>query len=589
MSDRNNEGNDDSVTNDILMDEVHDALTAESDRNHQALHEAIAKANEINRLLKLPLSEPTRRAFELRWEHLATTTLVQLLSWFDLGGTVDFGAPVGPWRAACDERRGHDLARAAKASEIGAPVQAAADPCAAPVHMNGAATEASAPLVATSTDGVAPTSSEDLPTAGEPVAPSAVDGEVAEPAEPVVINGASTASVAEVVDASAEPVIHEGTFHRAPGRRRLAIEVPVQNSAVNAAARSAGGSRRDDGPVDRSDDEPSGQIALTALSKRLARTMTETGPMAEAHMFAEVDHRDEWCAFPRDVQHALMCFCACRLRALQAAGRLSVAVTVRFQRLTALGHRENLGNAHGLRLDDVPQHATWMADAAAWMKYLNAAFPVERPPVESPTRLIEAVEDAVRDMTSATSIEEADAARARSVQATSDALGAGVPARHVRFARAVAPIATALVGPKFRGLRRAARDAMDIASKETPEALEEDLPADWPWWGCTRGCSVALLGGSAREPNRLRIEKTFGFESLEWWETEFKSRGLQMARDRILSNRLDLLLVITNLVGHDASNIVIPACKSSGTHWAFIAQGYGVGQIRASIERYLQP
>ena len=121
------------------------------------------------------------------------------------------------------------------------------------------------------------------------------------------------------------------------------------------------------------------------------------------------------------------------------------------------------------------------------------------------------------------------------------------------------------------------------------EKTYDALPEDWAWWGRTEGRRAVILGGSPRETNRARLEQEFRFAELVWDPAEHKRNVLQRLRDRIRSGGVDLVIVLRRFVGHDTDDVVVRACKDSGTDWVHVEHGYGVNQVQAAVERFLEP
>ena len=128
---------------------------------------------------------------------------------------------------------------------------------------------------------------------------------------------------------------------------------------------------------------------------------------------------------------------------------------------------------------------------------------------------------------------------------------------------------------------------------EGPEDADDDdsgpIPPDWEWFSRTRGKRAVMVGGDPREPNRLRLEAAFGFTELVWERAERTRNNLQMIRERVKAGKLDMVIVLTRFVGHDADHVIQPACKEMGVPFIPVQTGYGVQGFRRAMERFLSP
>lgn len=168
-------------------------------------------------------------------------------------------------------------------------------------------------------------------------------------------------------------------------------------------------------------------------------------------------------------------------------------------------------------------------------------------------------------------------------------LSDGMSARNNRLVRIVVPVADELTGQDMRALRRAARALVAAAEAPDDEAETSPIPDDWGWWPATRGRRGVMVGGDPREPNRIRLERAFGFAELAWEQAEHSRNSLQKVRERVRAGGVDLVLILTRFVGHDADQVIMPACREAGVPLVPVKTGYGVAGIRMAIERYLQP
>jgi hypothetical protein len=305
-----------------------------------------------------------------------------------------------------------------------------------------------------------------------------------------------------------------------------------------------------------------------------------------------VDAVERWRVIPPEAQAPLIGLLAARLRAVQEQpGFLGDRrVDFAFGTLSAYVKRARPGYVYGLARWHQPNRESWDADAEAMFERLAAMLPSAAEAEPNHQRQLDAIEAVVREI----GIAPAEARSAVAAQIRREVLAAlamGLQARNPRLVRIVAPVAEIFDAPEFRALRRAIRDELDASRDEetSVEVEEAPLPPDWAWWGYTRGRRALLVGGDPREPNRVRLERAFAFAELEWVGAEFKRNNLHGVRDRVRAGRTDLVILLTRFTGHDADQIVIPACREMGVGFVCVPHGYGVVRVRHAIERFLDP
>lgn len=304
-----------------------------------------------------------------------------------------------------------------------------------------------------------------------------------------------------------------------------------------------------------------------------------------------VDAVDRWYGLPADAQRYLAAHLAARLRTLQdVAFPDDRRVGHAFGVLSAFMKKARPGFVFGLARTHRPGRDTWEADADAFFDRLLEMLP--QPPEDAPPvqRRLDMLEGLVHEIDAAPA-EARSAVEAQVRREMAAVLAAGVSSRNVRLVRMATPILATLEGSEFRALRRAIRDEQEAAAAEgTEESVEPSpLPADWPWWAHTRGRRAVMVGGSPRELNRARLQRIFEFAELTWMPAEFRRNSLQAVRDRVRAGGLDLVLILRSFVGHDADQVILPACREMQVGWASVEQGYGVARVRQAIERYLDP
>ena len=246
---------------------------------------------------------------------------------------------------------------------------------------------------------------------------------------------------------------------------------------------------------------------------------------------------DTWADLPGDTQVVLVTWFAAQLRALQVKNHGDERLDSAVRRLSAYQKRQQSGFVHGLARMHRPKAGSWEEDAAqAWVR-LREFLPSTEPP---PKR----------------------------VQA---------PAPQAKAPRVVPPAVENDGGD-------------DDDDDDDDNGKPDPIPNDWQWRAWTQGRRAVIVGGDPREPNRQKLEDTFGFSELVWERSERTGRNaFQQIRERVRSGKLDMVLVLTRFIGHKAEDVIQPACKDTGVAFVPVQTGYGVGGIRRAIERHLAP
>jgi hypothetical protein len=300
---------------------------------------------------------------------------------------------------------------------------------------------------------------------------------------------------------------------------------------------------------------------------------------------------DRWRVFPKDLQRALIGLMASRLRRLQdERGVNTLRIEESFSRLSAFSKREQPGYVIGLSRHHRPMRGSWDEDSESYWDRLAACLPEEVAPEARPNleKMLSELESLSAECSAAPSPEIAEAVAAQLRRTLREGLKSGLSSRDPRLVRVLAPHQELLDSPDFRSLRRAIRTAEE-EEEHTGEGAEPELPEDWRWWARTRGRNVVIVGGDPREPNRLRIKEAFRMAELDWETAEFKRNSLQTVRDRVRAGKVDLVIILGAFVGHDADDVILPACRDRGVDWVHVDKGYGIVRIRHAIERFLDP
>lgn len=318
------------------------------------------------------------------------------------------------------------------------------------------------------------------------------------------------------------------------------------------------------------------------LRKLVAALLVSRAPAEEIAFllgFARDSARLDLVMPPRARIEALT-FASARMRHLQDAKLAGEADHVRpfMSMVSSYARMARVGAVYGPKRSDRPNSGSWERDAALQLRALaeRAGIDVEPP---NPGRLIGELERLV-------STGGADEDIRGLVERCFDA---GIARKDTRLARILTPVLHALDGKRFKEVRSEIRLRLEEENEAEDAAPAARVPEDWPYWHLTRGKRAVIVGGDSREPNRARIQQTFGFASLDWVETQYKDRALHALRERIARGGAEAVIILTAFIGHNADNILLPACRERGIPFIFVHTGYGIVGIRAAIERFGTP
>lgn len=151
-----------------------------------------------------------------------------------------------------------------------------------------------------------------------------------------------------------------------------------------------------------------------------------------------------------------------------------------------------------------------------------------------------------------------------------------------RLVELVRPYAAILEGNAFRRLRRVLR----IEEGEVPtdaESEEERLLLRLE--PHLRAKRLWIVGGYERNALRDVFESGLSLDRLRWVETEGnRSTDWGAVEAAIRAHGVDLLVVLTDFVGHDAEKLR-PVCEREGVPFVRVGSGCGLLRILQSIER----
>ncbi len=280
--------------------------------------------------------------------------------------------------------------------------------------------------------------------------------------------------------------------------------------------------------------------------------------------------------FPSDTQVLLLAFAVARLRHHQKQGLPDSTVSPLIGMVGAYARRTQVGFVYGAGRADDPKFGLWEKDAREKMDRLSAQSGLVKSP-PSDEKLLERIREAVQSAAPFLEIEHH----------LLSALDQGVRSEDVRLVKLMAPFLVELgQRARYKVLRRAIRDADEALKVEEIGEASVSIPSDWPWFKLTTGKRVIMVGGEPREESRVRIEKAFQMEELDWEGTESKPMGAQKVRDRVLAGKVGLVILL-RFNGHTVDQVILPACRSTHTPFVYIPNGYGIDAIRQQIERLI--
>ncbi len=291
-----------------------------------------------------------------------------------------------------------------------------------------------------------------------------------------------------------------------------------------------------------------------------------------------------WLDFPKEVQRALVGMSVARARFIQ--DEISPAlhpITIDqeldrfFSGMTAFSKREQPGFVFGLRRHHHPVAERWAEDAHRWWGELASRLP--EPITPNPERALNAL------------IESSDEGGGEEeiVQRALEVLDAGVSPDDVRFVRVMIPHQDKLrKHTRFKRLRKSLRDMVTEDEAIAAESVAEDatIADDWAHHDEVTGRHAVLVGGTAREDLRERIQSAFGFSSLQWVSAD-SGRSIDELAAAIRGGNIDMAIILRRFIVHSLDRNVLAAARAEGIPWVSVERGYGVQQIKGAIERLL--
>jgi hypothetical protein len=281
------------------------------------------------------------------------------------------------------------------------------------------------------------------------------------------------------------------------------------------------------------------------------------------------------CGLPGEIQRLLYDHLAARLRALQ--GRTDGRdIPNLMARICRQAKEIRCGYVYGLSHAHRPKTASWDADADERRQDLYRRALTDEHGAFNQERLLGIVRAVVSDAAPFDEIRPL----------LTFGLQLGMDGSDRRLARLCAPFFAEMgKDAELKPLRLAVKKFERADARESKDESEPPpVPSDWPWLAVTKGKRAILVGGEPREPNRKRIERAFGFARLDWARTERNNHSVRSVQESVGSRGADLVVILTDFMGHPTYDQVTRSCDLAGTPWISI-HGYGIARIKLEIER----
>ncbi len=340
---------------------------------------------------------------------------------------------------------------------------------------------------------------------------------------------------------------------------------------------------------------------------------------------------DEWLAHPTEVQRALVGLTSSMARHVQDESEVldrnaTRALGTWFSTMTRWSGLYKPGFVRGLSRMNRPERPTWLADWNAWWELLTERVTLDGdvqgsrfgllgavlaesglvttppPPAPPPKAAPKAAPktappppavDAPEPPTEGVALRELEQALSRPDgdldAALKNVLDAGVGQKDPRLVSILADHRERVSSLRgLKTLKSALKFAKAPSKSDPPESQPEPvsaaMPDSWPFYALTRGVNAVVVGGDPRPTERMR--EAFGFASVTWDPIDPRRVDALAARIRALS--VEFVVLLRDFVSHSVADAVISSCKEANVPYVVCDAGYGVGQVRLAIERYLQ-
>ncbi|OGL95791.1 hypothetical protein A2348_00155 [Candidatus Uhrbacteria bacterium RIFOXYB12_FULL_58_10] len=285
-------------------------------------------------------------------------------------------------------------------------------------------------------------------------------------------------------------------------------------------------------------------------------------------------------SFPNHAQVLLLQYAVARVRHGQSLGLSDADALPIISAVGKYAQRTRIGFVYGPMRSHGPRHGSWKEDAQAYLDELTDIASAWPDGSVMPGRLMRLLETAVLDADPLGDV----------LAALGAAIRGGVSQSDPRIVRLLDPFVEDLdATAQYKTLRAAIRAARKESLVVPVNPIDESalIPEDWPWLAFTRGKRAVMVGGDPREPNRIRIQRAFGFAELLWEPSGGRRNSLQQVRDRVTGGGVDFVILLRRFIGHDVDKVVLPACREAGVSWISVSAGYGIVRIRQEIERMI--
>lgn len=252
-----------------------------------------------------------------------------------------------------------------------------------------------------------------------------------------------------------------------------------------------------------------------------------------------------------------------------------------FHRMTQVSRDTHPGFVKGLSRSHAPTGESWLDDAHRWYVVVarHAPMKVKVPPPDAADgpnveRALEELADHLDEGVADERLREAIAA----------ALAAGARPQDPRLVRMLLGHAEMLDDRRFRNLRKFIRQARAEVDAENDDPVGASVAEDWPWFSRTRGKVAVLVGGDRREKTEDRVRDAFGFAAVDW-DSGWQPRRVGALQRRIQSGGVDIVILLARFLSHKTWDALVPVCKAAGVPFVLVERGYGLTQVRATMER----
>lgn len=340
---------------------------------------------------------------------------------------------------------------------------------------------------------------------------------------------------------------------------------------------------------------------LEGILERLGEPKKVASLVAYHNELATLDRAteefDAWKRLPRDTQRSLTGLVAARARHLQDEASPTLghpyvgnAINRLFSSITAYSKDAQPGFVFGLSRGHTPVSASWLEDAQDWWNKLTEGDEVEddNPIDAEDEKPSKTAGRALHELEQIAGEEDPD--KGTLIASATECLELGMAPNHTRLVKVLHPHYRLLTREKaLKYVRKAIRDyEKEIAREADAADKDEDvLPDDWPFWKYTEDKNIAIVGGDKRDTTVERFKEAFRAESVEW-ESSWQVRRVESLAARVESGAIDMMIMLARFMSHQAWYILVPPCKASKVPFVLVERGYGLSQVRHTMEKVLE-